>query len=446
MPVRNVWMPVAVVLAAAAMLGPAGRAGAAAPAGKGWPMRQEGGYLVVETTHYTVRTDHSAEIAQAIASQQEVLFGQLYQRMGGVKPGVAVPRLELRVLKTEEKYLEVAGKDAKNTQGQHSEARSWLVAWGPPDNLDQLFETFRHEGTHQFVAQFIGAQTPIWLNEGLAEFFKNAQFRDGKLVIGQAPVMVVNSLKRAVAEKKLIPVDKMLTMKVDDWNLAVKMEKPEAFIQYEEAWAMVHFLEGGDGGKYRTPFCQYMYHLSRGSNSQQAWEKAFGAGTAAFEKRFIEYLKDLKPTGGMGCRMNMQVLAYLLLNMRRDERCDKDITTFRNAALEGKLGEWTFTGTDGTKITTADHEFLKSMFRCEQDSSKGDEPSYELAPGKEDEPAIIRCRHHLGYVLETRYVKEAKTGKLKPEIVALPAVQSKSAPGAGAGPAAAPAPAGAKKQ
>jgi hypothetical protein len=273
----------------------------------------------------------------------------------------------------------------------------------------------------------------------LAEFFKNAQFRDGKLVIGQAPIGMVSSLKKAVEEKKLIPVEKMLSLKVEDWNANVQFKKPEALIQYEETWAMVHFLEQGDGGKYRTPFCQYMYYLSRGSNSQQAWEKTFGAGSAAFEKRFVEYLKDLKPTGGLGCRTNMHFLGFLLVNIKEGADFTKDMTAFRDAAAAGKLGELTFT-TGDVKLNTSDREVLRCLFRCPEDRSKGDDPSYEMLPAKEGEPPGVRCRHHTGYMLETRYVKDAKTGNWSPEVVALPAAASKSAPGP------APAPSGAKKQ
>jgi hypothetical protein len=111
------------------------------------------------------------------------------------------------------------------------------------------------------------------------------------------------------------------------------------------------------------------------------------------------------------------------------------MTSFRDAAVAGKLGEWTFT-TGDVQLKTTDREVLASLFRCPEDRSKGDDPSCELVPGKADEPPVVRCRHHTAYMLETRYSKDAKTGKWSPEVVALPPVSSKSAPG----------PAGAKKQ
>ena len=407
------------VILASLLCGP--QPGSGAAAGKGWPMKAEGEFLVVETPHYQVRTDMGADVGQLIASHQEVLFTELYRRMAGNKAGAfAVQRATILIVGSKDKYLALMGPDAKGSQGTYTPVRNQISGWASKDQMDDLLETLRHEGTHQFVQQCIGAKCPVWLNEGLAEFFKHAQFSGGQLTTGQAPIYLVNDLKRAQAENRLIPVQKMLTTTPEAWNATLRQEGPDAYTQYHEAWVMVHFLQGAESGKYRDAFIQYIYYLARGRDSSDAWQKAFGADVAGFEKRLFEYLKDLKSTGGMGCRMNLGFLGFMLLNVREGVDPPKDIATFYQWALEGKLLQWTFTTGSGLKVSTEDPGVMKSFFRCPEDKSKDDEPSYELAPGKPGEPAVVRCRHHVGFVLETAYEKDPKDGKMRSTVVARP--------------------------
>ena len=409
----------AFVILAALLCGP--QPGSGAAAGKGWPMKADGEFLVIETPHYIVRTDMGPDVGQLIASHQEVLFTELYRRMAGNKAGtIAVQRATILIVGDKDKYLALMGPDAKGSQGTYTPGRNQISGWGSVDRMDGLLETLRHEGTHQFVQQFIGAKCPVWLNEGLAEFFKHAQFSGGQLTTGQAPIYLVNDLKRAQAENRLIPVQKMLTTTHEAWSATVRTEGRDAYTQYHEAWAMVHFLQGAESGKYRDAFIQYIYYLGRGRDSSDAWQKAFGADVAGFEKRLFEYLKDLKPAGGMGCRSNLMFLGFILLNVREGVDPPKDIATFYQWALEGKLGQWTFTTGSGLKVSTEDPGVMKSLFRCPEDKAKDDEPSYELAPGKPGEPAVVRCRHHVGFVLETVYEKDPKEGKMRTAVVARP--------------------------
>jgi hypothetical protein len=409
------------MLAVLAVMAPAVPACAAAAA-KGWPMKQEaGGFLTVETAHYVIKTDMGPEAAQLFARHQEALFGELYKRMAGNKAGsVQIPRGTVLVVGSKETYLSMVGPEAKGTQGLFDPNKNQISVWGSNDETDRTLETLRHEGTHQFVRQCIGSKCPLWLNEGLAEFFERAQFVGGQLQVGQAPAYLVRELQRALAEDRLLPVPDMLAITHETWAAAVKDESKDAGLQYAEAWAMVHFLQGADNNKYQGPFIQYIWHLGRGRSSKDAWDLAFGGGIAAFEKRFREYIKDLQPTGGKSCRSNLSILASFLAAYPAGAPMPADIVAYRQALLDGKIGGWTFRDNTGASLSTADPETVKSLFRCPDDTSKGDAPSYELTPAKSGEPPGLRCRCHAGYVLELSYEK-GDDGKLKPKIVSKPA-------------------------
>jgi hypothetical protein len=398
---------------------PKGTTTAAATA-RGWPMRQEGIYLIVETPHYIVKTDHKAEVGQLIASQQEAVFQELYRRLSGVKAGVQqIQRLQIVFFTTKEKYLEVMGKDGEGTQGRYIPGKNMISGWTPPEEIDNMLRTLRHEGTHQFVEQFIGPKCPLWLNEGLAVYFENSTMKDGQLMTGETPLAMVSPLKRAPETGKLIPLARMLNMAGEEWTAALKTQAPQGTLQYYEAWSMVHFLQGAENGKYRAPLLQFIYYIARSSPVTEAWDKTFGAGSApAFEKRWQEYIKDLKPTGGLGCRGNLQILGFLLIKNQGVFPEWKDMDEFYQAAMAGRLGGWVMTLGDGTKIDGGkDKDTMKSLFRCPEDLPVADKPDYELIPARDGQPQGVRCRHHQGFVMETTYVKNAK-GDWESKVVA----------------------------
>ena len=405
------------VAGALAVLAATAVGGAVRGAGGGWPIKKYGDLWHVETPHYQLKTDYEPGAAQVIASQQEALFRELYGRMSKTRPASAIGRMTIQVFRTEDRYLKALGPKAKGTQGLYT--GTTLGAWGSPADLDETLETLRHEGTHQFVGQFIGGTCPVWFNEGLAVFFQNARFRQGKLVIGQAPMVTVNILKGALADGKLIPLPKMLAMTYGEWSGAITANPKQAAIQYPQAWSMVHYLEQGEKGKYRGPLLQYVYYLSRGESSEQAWARSLGSNIPAFEKGWQAYIKALQPTGGLSCRAKMGMLGdWVLMAMKQPETL-KDMATLRKAALTGALGGWTVT-VAGIKTKITDRESLKDLFRCPHDTSRSGAPSYELVWRKPAGPPIVRCTHHAGIVYETKYVKDAE-GKLTTTVISRPA-------------------------
>ena len=402
--------------AALAVLAVAVLCGAVCGAKQAWPMKKYGDLWVVETPHYVLETDYDSTAAQVIAGQQEALFRELYRRMGKTRPAGTIERMKVQVYRTQDRYRKAVGSQGEGSRGLFTGTA--LSAWGPQEELDRTLETLRHEGTHQFVGQFIGQTCPVWLNEGLAVFFQNARFDRGRLLVGQVPIVAANILKTALKDGKLIPVSKMLKMSYPQWSDAVRAKSDQATLQYPQAWSMVRFLEEGESGKYRAPLLQYIYYLSRQDPSEQAWARAFGTNTAAFEEQFHAYIEGLKPAGGLTCRAKLGMLGDWVLMAMKSPHVLKDMKTFRSAALTGTFGGWTVT-VAGVKTTIADPESLKDLFRCPHDTSRGDAPSYELVPGEAGEPPVVRCTHHPGIVLETKYAKDDE-GKWTTTVVSRP--------------------------
>ncbi|MFO8013767.1 MAG: DUF1570 domain-containing protein [Phycisphaerae bacterium] len=390
-------------------------------AGRGWPMRREGDVWAVQTPHYILHTDHEPEVAQLIAAQQEALFRELYSRMGKIKPTKLTGRFKIKVFQSQGRYLKELGPGAIGSQGMYMHHKDLLAAWGPPEYLEIVLETLRHEGTHQFVMHFIGDQIPIWLNEGMAVFYQHSRFKDGRLELGEVPPKRVLRLKEAIKGHKVIHLGRMLRMSHMEWLNAVHMGGSHAGLQYDQAWAMVHFLAFAGRQRYRGPFTQFIYYISRGREPYRAWEQTFGTNFTAFEERWMEYIQGLEAFENLPCRERLQVLALLVLRFhKKHPEALKDIGTFRKALIEGTLGHWTMRSASGLTFKHDDPEGIALLFRCPADVCEKVDTSYELVPGKGGSPPVIRCSHHVGYMLQTHYERDSNEGAFSVKVITKP--------------------------
>lgn len=99
---------------------------------------------------------------------------------------------------------------------------------------DMPYEVVYHEYTHAIMNRnFRGL--PIWLGEGLAEFFGNSVIRDKEVEIGKASEPHLLELQ----QNRLIPLDALLTA---DAHSPYYNEQNRVSVFYAESWAIVHYL------------------------------------------------------------------------------------------------------------------------------------------------------------------------------------------------------------
>jgi hypothetical protein len=410
---RNQVLCVAAALVLAAMAVPA--LGAA----KGWDVRRQGDLFVIDTPHYQIKTDHEPAVAQNIATHQELVYAELFRRMGRAKAQADVMRYQIYACTSLDRTRQIV--DAETS----ARANFWrvpLTGYGAPEAIDSLFEVLRREGCRQFLAQFMGETCPLWLAQGMTAYFANGEYAGGKLTLGQAPILPVYSLKKMHKEGKLLPLARVLNMGGQEFSAAAKVESSESHAQVVQTWGIIHFLELADRGKYNAPYFQYLALLARRKTHAEAWPAAFGADLAGFERRWIEYITALEPTCGFDCRTNLKLLGFTILpNLSRFGGC-KNMAEARAVVLSGGLSQgWTYTLGNGLQVSAGDVEVIKALFRCPEDKSKGDEPSYDFVIGGRDEAPVIRCNHHAGYIIETSLAEDpAKPGTKLLDVITRP--------------------------
>jgi hypothetical protein len=104
--------------------------------------------------------------------------------------------------------------------------------WSSPDRAG-LVATLRHEGLHQYLDRGVG-QAPVWLNEGLAEYFESAKLVRGTLVDGVPQERHVEKLLDP--QTTWVPFEELLAMGPAEFYGA-------SALHYAQSWALVHWLQ-----------------------------------------------------------------------------------------------------------------------------------------------------------------------------------------------------------
>lgn len=130
------------------------------------------------------------------------------------------------------------------------------------------FATVYHEYTHlQFRSA--GEWMPLWLNEGLAEFFQNTDIRDKEVLLGEPSADDILYLRH----EKLIPLPVLFKV---DANSPYYHEENKGSVFYAESWALTHFLLITDRENKTNRVTEYMNLMAQHQDAVAAAEKAFG--------------------------------------------------------------------------------------------------------------------------------------------------------------------------
>lgn len=110
-----------------------------------------------------------------------------------------------------------------------------------------------HEGWHQYTQRTFREGLPVWLEEGIATYMEGYRSdpvqRDHPLFLGWANVERFDQLRAAAARGELMPLDKVLASSPQE---LLQSTTGGTLTYYAQIWALVHFLNEGEGGRYRA--------------------------------------------------------------------------------------------------------------------------------------------------------------------------------------------------
>jgi hypothetical protein len=267
-------------------------AGAAQPRGGGGDPRTLGGQLKPTTSqYYTIYTDVTGDDVKEAVIRMTKMAEEYNERTRKLFKGRIGSRLPFYLYAKSDDYYKAGGM--KGSAGVFN--GECLMAMVMPTKDGRVgpatWHVVQHEGFHQFVKSVIGGEIPIWVNEGLAEYFGEGMFTGDGMVTGLIPASRLERVKARFGANGFPSIKQMMALSHAEWNAAFE-DHNKAGANYDMAWTMVHFLAHAEGGKYQDPFANFLVQTGKGRPWEQAWNSSFGS-VEGFEEKWKAYWTGL---------------------------------------------------------------------------------------------------------------------------------------------------------
>jgi hypothetical protein len=295
----------------------------------------------VKTKHYSLHTDVEPALAKDLALRLDAMYEEYDRRLADFKTTNDEKRpFEVYVFNERDDYMKFTGNRLANTGGVFIPHKNQLVAFLKGQGRDGLRRTLQHEAFHQFAYRSISQDLPPWLNEGMAQLFEESIWTGRSFMINQVPPRRIRQLQNDIKTKRLIAFDRFLKTTLDEWLETLIKDAERGATQYNQAWAMVHFLvnagtEDGGKAKYRDRLVEMLKKTNAGMPAGQAFDESFSDNVKGFQERFVEYARDMKPTPASAMLERQNVLADLFKGLSANGRSFKDVTAFKNEVMGG---------------------------------------------------------------------------------------------------------------
>jgi tetratricopeptide (TPR) repeat protein len=154
------------------------------------------------------------------------------------------------------------------------------------------FGTVYHEYVHLLNDLNFG-RLPLWLNEGLAEFYATTEIQDEKVSFARISPSHLAVLKNGAT----LPLARLFA--IDHGSPEYTGGGHGQGIVYAQSAALTHYLMMDDRGKHRPQLAEFLNQLARGATEDQAAQRAFGS-IDALDKAFESYLRRFQFYGVRG--------------------------------------------------------------------------------------------------------------------------------------------------
>jgi TonB family protein len=143
------------------------------------------------------------------------------------------------------------------------------------------FEPVYHEYVHYLTRQLI-AYVPLWVVEGLAEFYGNTRIRNKDVYVGAPSTSNLIILH----QQQVLPVSTLFEI---DATSPYYHEQDKTSIFYAQSWALTHYLVARDWKEHTHRMSEFIHLLATGVGATEAASQTIGNAKALDEplRRYI---------------------------------------------------------------------------------------------------------------------------------------------------------------
>ena len=385
----------------------------------------------IQTQYYRIHTDLDPQLADDLARRMDKMYELYANRLSGFAPAEklkTVPRFEVYLFRRQQDYLNYAGERMKNTGGVFMSGRNLLASFLGDLGRDSLRRTLQHEAFHQFAHTVISPDTPVWLNEGLAQVFEEGIWTGTQFDLEQVPPRRLRQLRDDMDNQRLIKFETLMAMTPEEWARRLQDDHVSGATQYNQSWAMVYFLVSAPGpdGKplYRGRLLQLLKLLNEGKGGEAAFREAFGNNLDGFQKRFVDYARKLEATDEATLIENQEVLADLLVELKGRGTTFATVSDLKRAAVkEGYRMHYT-----RGNLTWQTEPNISIYFADAKRKPFRDDELFFFQRAGAPLPDLV-CRYSKDAQLRTRFYTQ--DGAIKHEVLVEPVMQPARIVGAG---------------
>src|SRR5712692_6101655 len=230
-------------------------------------------WIEVRSPHFTVQSNAGEKEARKVADQFEQIRNMFHSAFSSMRVDPAQPIVILAAKNENTLKLflpeewEVKGHIHHAGMYQPAQDKDYVVLRLDTEG-DNPFHTLYHEYTHALL-RLNFSNLPLWLNEGLAEFFGNSTLGDKEIKTGTIDPGHLYLLNQS----KLIPIEALLEV---DNNSPYYNETNRASVFYAESWAVVHFLMLDEDARQKQMLKNFLSAWGKSGNQVDAAREAFG--------------------------------------------------------------------------------------------------------------------------------------------------------------------------
>ncbi len=246
----------------------------------------------IRSPHFRVLTNGNEKDARHIAREFEQMHNVFEFKIRRFRLDTGAPLLVFaakgqetagdlnRIFGPPGKPTQVIGLYNQGWEKQFAVVRMDVSEDGNLRGAQNSFNVIYHEYVHS-ILHMNTRWLPMWLDEGMAEFFGSTHFEGDNVVLGYPSVRI-----RTLKSHALIPIDVMMkTGSIRTHDVSMDMF-------YAQAWAMVHYMEFGNGMEGGKKLDQFYGLLDQGVEQEKAFTQVFGPPQKFYEGLNF-YLQDL---------------------------------------------------------------------------------------------------------------------------------------------------------
>ncbi len=245
-----------------------------------------------DSTHFAVYTaSANADYAAKLESDLERYFSAFQKEFWDfIRIENRESHIDLLVFDSQEAFDTFAGGDVNAPPGEkgYSSKTANRIACVRQDAYYKDVMIIVHEMAHVFN-RFCLDETPVWLDEGLAQYYSNyAGYQCGNpLTVSGVDVPSLRAIDEALRAGTFVKTIELVRLSDDAFYSEF------SGLHYAEAWALVYYLRRGTGddGDERLASCYGL--LTRGRTSAEAFTTTYGLDYDSFEHGWLEYLSRL---------------------------------------------------------------------------------------------------------------------------------------------------------